>query len=63
MQTFVAFMLGIIANFVTFGLVVTLLSLVDVDTKSNKLTTLLLSSGIAFEIGGFSQGVITREIV
>jgi hypothetical protein len=52
---------GIIATLVVFGLVISLMWLVGSDTRSYKLTTIFISSGLAIVVGGLSLGVIIRR--
>ena len=61
MRSTAAFLLGIIITLVVFGIIISLLWLVGPDTSSYKLTTMIISSGFAIAVGGFSLGVIIKR--
>lgn len=58
MRSIAAFMLGIIVTLAVFGLAISLLWFVGPEMSSYKLTTMLISSGLAITVGGFSLAAI-----
>lgn len=61
MRSIAAFVLGIIATLVIFGLAISLLWFVGPSTSSYKLATTFVSSGLAIVAGGFALGVIIKR--
>ena len=61
MRSVAAFILGILVTLVVFGLAISLLWFVGPGTSSYKLTIMLISSGLAIAVGGFSIATILNR--